>query len=161
MDFKNVDPNGENVSKRNSKSMQFFFIKNVKIELANKVQSFFFMPLVLVKLHFHIFHLLIGMEWTKASLEGMDLSNMVWCIFYFYLKYLKNFFVLPALPSNEKNSFDHHNSTNKYPNLVFFSFTKSPSNSLLIIKFPKNNITSSYHSNLSKTAKAIFWPQRT
>jgi hypothetical protein len=37
---------------------------------------------------------------------------------------------LPALPSNEKNSFDHRNSYNKGLNLVFFSFTKSPSNSL-------------------------------
>jgi hypothetical protein len=38
---------------------------------------------------------------------------------------LKKFFVLPVLPSNEKNSFDHHNSYNKGPNLAFFSFTKS------------------------------------
>jgi hypothetical protein len=51
--------------------------------------------------------------------------------------------VLPTLPSNEKNSSDHHNSYNKGPNLAFFSFTESPSNSLLTIKFPKNHITSS------------------
>jgi hypothetical protein len=31
---------------------------------------------------------------------------------------LKKFFVLPALPSNNKNSFDHHNSYNKGPNLA-------------------------------------------
>jgi hypothetical protein len=73
---------------------------------------------------------------------------------------LKKFFALPALPSNEKNSFDHHNSYNKGPNLAFFSFRESPSNSLLTIKFPKNHITSSYHRNLLKTTKAIFWPQR-
>jgi hypothetical protein len=54
---------------------------------------------------------------------------------------LKKFFVMPALPSNEKNSSNHHNSYNKGPNLAFFSFTESPSNSLLTIKFPKNLIT--------------------
>jgi hypothetical protein len=58
--------------------------------------------------------------------------------------------VLPALPSNEKNSFDHHNSYNKGPNLAFFSFTESPSNSLLTIKFPKNHITSSYTGTYPK-----------
>jgi hypothetical protein len=36
-----------------------------------------------------------------------------------------------------------HYSYNKGPNLAFFSFTESPSNSLPTIKFPKNNITSS------------------
>jgi hypothetical protein len=57
--------------------------------------------------------------------------------FYFLEKYLKKFFVLPALPSNEKNFSDHHNSYNKGPNLVFFSFTESPSNSIRTIKFQK------------------------
>jgi hypothetical protein len=55
--------------------------------------------------------------------------------FYFLEKYLKKFFVLPALPSNEKNSSD--NSYNKGPNLEFFSFTESPSNSLFTITFQK------------------------
>jgi hypothetical protein len=82
--------------------------------------------------------------------------------------------VLPSLPSNEKNSsdhhnsynkgpnlaFDHHNSYNKYPNLVFFSFTESPSNFLFTIKFPKNHITPFYHSNMSKIATAKIWPLR-
>jgi hypothetical protein len=76
--------------------------------------------------------------------------------FYFLEKYLKKFFVLPALPSNEKNSSNHHNSYNKGPNLAFFSLMESPSNSLLTIKFPKNHITSSYHMNLPKTTNAIF-----
>jgi hypothetical protein len=80
--------------------------------------------------------------------------------FYFLEKYLKKFFVLPALPSNEKNSSDHHNSYNKGPNLAFFSFMKSPSNSLLTIKFPKNHITSSYHKYLPKTTMVIFGRQR-
>jgi hypothetical protein len=97
---------------------------------------------------------------------------------YFLEKYLKKFFVLPTLPSNEKNSSNHHNSYNKGPNLAFFSFTESPSNSynkgpnlaffsftespsnsLLTIKFPKNHITS-YHRNMPKTTKAIFWPPK-
>jgi hypothetical protein len=70
------------------------------------------------------------------------------------------FFVLPALPSNEKNSSDHHNSYNKGPNLAFFSFTESPSDSLFTIKFPKNHITYSYHRNLPKKSMAIFGHQR-
>jgi hypothetical protein len=82
-------------------------------------------------------------------------------LFYFLEKYLKKFFVLPGLPSNEKNSFDHHNSYNKGQNLAFFSFTESPSNSLPTIKFPKNHVTSSYYSNMPKTAKAKLWPLRT
>jgi hypothetical protein len=55
------------------------------------------------------------------------------------------------LPSNEKNSFDHHNSYSKGPNLAFFSFMENPFNSLLTIKFPKTHITSSSYSNMSKT----------
>jgi hypothetical protein len=40
MDLKNVNPNGGNVAERNSKSA-IFFLKFVKIEPVNKVQSFF------------------------------------------------------------------------------------------------------------------------
>jgi hypothetical protein len=80
--------------------------------------------------------------------------------FYFLKKKLKKFFVLPTLPSNEKNSLDHHNSYNKGSNLAFLSFTESSSKSLLTIKFPKNHITSSYHRNLPKTTKGIFGHQR-
>jgi hypothetical protein len=72
--------------------------------------------------------------------------------FYFFEKYLKKFFALPALPLNEKNSSDHHNSYNKGPNLAFFSFTESPFNSLLTIKFPKTHITSSSYNNMPKIA---------
>jgi hypothetical protein len=71
--------------------------------------------------------------------------------FYLLEKYLKKFFVLPGLPSNEKNSSDHHNSYNKGPNLVFFSFIESPSNSLLTIKFSETHITSSSSNNMPKT----------
>jgi hypothetical protein len=45
--------------------------------------------------------------------------------------------VLPGLFSNEKNSFDHNNFYNKGPNLAFFSFTESPSNSLPTINSQK------------------------
>jgi hypothetical protein len=44
---------------------------------------------------------------------------------------------------------------------MFFSFAESPSNFLPTIKFPKNHITSSYYSNMPKTAKAEIWPLRT
>jgi hypothetical protein len=75
--------------------------------------------------------------------------------------YLKKFFVLPALPSNEKNSSYYHNSYNKGPNLAFLSFTESPFKSLPTMKFSKNHITSFYHSNMPKTAKAKIWPLKT
>jgi hypothetical protein len=71
---------------------------------------------------------------------------------------LKKFFVLPALPSNEKNSSNYHNSYIKGPNFAFFSFTESSSNSLRTIKFSKNHITPSYHRNLPKVAMAKIWP---
>jgi hypothetical protein len=61
--------------------------------------------------------------------------------FYFLEKYLKQLFVLPELPSNEKNSSDHHNSYNKGPNLAFFSFTESPFNFPTYHKIPQK----SYH----------------
>jgi hypothetical protein len=73
---------------------------------------------------------------------------------------LKKFFVLPALPSNEKNSYDHHNSYNKGPNLAFFSFMESPSNSLPIEFFSKNQHTSSSYTKLPKIAMAKIWPLR-
>jgi hypothetical protein len=79
MDLKNMDPNDGNVAERNSKSMQFFFLEIVKIEPANKVQSFF-SKWDAFKAHktslFISFTSLIRMEWTKASLVVMDLSNM-------------------------------------------------------------------------------------
>jgi hypothetical protein len=76
---------------------------------------------------------------------------MVLFYFIFLEKYLKKFFALPALPSNEKNSFDHHNSYNKGPNLAFFSFTESPFNSLFTIKFLESHITFFSYNNMPKT----------
>jgi hypothetical protein len=73
---------------------------------------------------------------------------------------LKKFFALPALPSNEKNSSDYHNSYNKGPILEFFSFMESPFNSLLTIKFPKTHITTSSYNNMPKTTMTeiqSFW----
>jgi hypothetical protein len=81
-------------------------------------------------------------------------------LIFFLEKYSKEFSVLPGLPSNEKNSSDHHNSYNKGPNFALFSFTESPSNSLPTIKFPKNDIKFSYHRNLPETVTAIFVHQR-
>jgi hypothetical protein len=48
--------------------------------------------------------------------------------FIFLEKYLKKSFVLPALPSNEKNSSNHHNSYNKSPNLACNGLLESPLN---------------------------------
>jgi hypothetical protein len=56
--------------------------------------------------------------------------------FYFLEKYLKKFFVLP---SNEKNSFDHHNSYNKGPNLTCNGLLESPLNFPSTKKFKKSN----------------------
>jgi hypothetical protein len=64
----------------------FPFLKIVKIEPASKVQSFF-PERDAFSAHktslFISFTSLIGMEWTKASLVGMDLSNMVQFSFIF------------------------------------------------------------------------------
>jgi hypothetical protein len=49
--------------------------------------------------------------------------------------------VLPALPSNEKNSFDHHNSYNKGPNLACNGLLESPLNIPSTKKNSKNPIT--------------------
>jgi hypothetical protein len=140
----------------------FSFLKIVKIEPANKVQSFFQkeMPLVPVKHHFHIFHFTNwnGMNQSFPCAYGPVYHGPIF--FYFVEKYLKKFFVLNALPSNENNSSDHHNSYNKGSNLAFFSFMESSSNSLLTIKFQKNHITSSNHRKLPKTTKASFGCQR-
>jgi hypothetical protein len=110
----------------------FSFLKIVKVEPANKVQFIF-------------------LEREAFSARKTLLFGTI----FFYLKniYMNNFFVMPGLPSNEKNSSDHHNSCNKGSNLASFSFTKNPSNSLPTIKFPKNHITSSYHSNMPKNSK--------
>jgi hypothetical protein len=64
----------------------FSFLKIVKIEPANKVQSLFLErdPFSARKTSLYIpFTSLIGMERTKASLVGMDLSNMAQFIFIF------------------------------------------------------------------------------
>jgi hypothetical protein len=48
-------------------------------------------------------------------------------ILFFIEKYLKKYFVLPKLALNEINYFVHHNSYNKCPNLMSYSFAESPS----------------------------------
>jgi hypothetical protein len=57
----------------------FVFLKIAKIEPANKFQSFFSKWNAFFACNtslFISFTLLIRMKWTKASLVGMDLSNM-------------------------------------------------------------------------------------
>jgi hypothetical protein len=64
----------------------FSFLKTVKIEPANKVQSFFSErdAFCAYKTSLFIsFTSLIEMEWTKASLVGMNLSNMAQFSFIF------------------------------------------------------------------------------
>ena len=71
MDLKIVDSNNGNLAERNSKSMQFFFLRIVKIEPPNKVQSFFSKRKVFSACKtslFISFTLLIRMEWTKLPL---------------------------------------------------------------------------------------------
>jgi hypothetical protein len=64
----------------------FSFLKIVKIEPANKVQIYF-LERDTFNAHktslFISFTSLIKMEWTKASLVGMDLSNMAQFSFIF------------------------------------------------------------------------------
>jgi hypothetical protein len=70
----------EMLKKEIQSQCNFSFSKIVKIEPANKVQSFFpesdgfnaYKTSLFIS-----FTSLIRMEWTKASLVGMDLSNMV------------------------------------------------------------------------------------
>jgi hypothetical protein len=65
---------------------KFSFLKIVKIEPANKVQSFFSERYAFSahKTSLSIdFTSLIGMEWNKDSLVGMDLSNMAQFSFIF------------------------------------------------------------------------------
>jgi hypothetical protein len=54
MDLKNVDPNSGNVAKKIQSLYNFSFLKIVKIEPANKVQSLLYkeIPLVPIKYHF-------------------------------------------------------------------------------------------------------------
>jgi hypothetical protein len=64
----------------------FSFLKIVKIEPENMVQSFFLERDAFNARKtslFISFTSLIGMEWTKASLVGMDLSNMAQFSFIF------------------------------------------------------------------------------
>jgi hypothetical protein len=61
--------------------------------------------------------------------------------------------VLPTLPSNEKNSFDHHNSYNKGPILACNGLLESPSNFPSTKKVLKNPITNWNHGCMPKIPK--------
>ena len=137
----------------------FSFLKIVKIKPTNKVQRFFSKRDAFnarKTILFISFNSLIGMEWTKAFLVGMDLCNMAQ--FYFLLKMsLKKFFVVPALPSNNKNSFDHHNSYNKGPNLACNGLLESPLNFPSTKKVSKHPITNYNYSFVPKILKFHIW----
>jgi hypothetical protein len=119
--FKNLIPTVEMLKNKIQSLCNFSFLKIVEIEPANKVQSCFTWRDAF-SAHktslFISFTSLIGMEWTKASLVGMGPIQHGTIFFYFKIYIFEEVFVLPGLPSNEKNSFDHHNSYNKGPNLA-------------------------------------------
>jgi hypothetical protein len=96
---------------------------------------------------------LIEMECTKAFLVGMDLCNMAQFSFTFYKNIWRSFLWCLHCTQTEKNSSYHHNSYKKGLNLAFFSFTESPFNSILTIKFP------TYHK-ISKKSYHIFISQQ-
>jgi hypothetical protein len=76
----------EILQEENQSLCNFSFLKIVKIVPANKVQSFFSErnPFSAHKTSLFIsFTSLIGMEWTKAFLVSMDLSNMAEFYFIF------------------------------------------------------------------------------
>ena len=113
--FKNINSNGKNVAKRNSKSKPFFFfMKIVKVEPTNEGQSFF-----LERDAFSAHKTSLVISFTSLFWNGMNqkLPLQVWTYLIWHNsllfsknKYLKKFFVLHVVPSNKKNSFDHHNS---------------------------------------------------
>jgi hypothetical protein len=84
--FKMSIPTVEMLQKEIQSLCNFYFLKIIKIEPANKIQSFFS-----ERDHFSAcktslfisFTSLIGMEWTKAFPIGMDLSNMAQFFFIF------------------------------------------------------------------------------
>jgi flagellar biosynthesis protein FlhB len=79
-------PTVEMLQKEIQSLYNFSFLKIVKIEPTNKVQSFF-SERDAFNAHkttlFISFTSLIGMEWTKAYLVDMDLSNMAQFLFIF------------------------------------------------------------------------------
>jgi hypothetical protein len=100
MNLRNVDPNGRNVAERNAKSMQFIFLENCwnwARKQGSKVFSEWDSFSACKTSLFIYFTSLIGMEWIKASLVGMNLYN-IGNFLLFSEKNLKKFFVLPALP---------------------------------------------------------------
>jgi hypothetical protein len=68
--------------------------------------------------------------------------------------------VLPGLPSNEKNSFDHHNSYNKGPNLACNGLLESPLNSPSTKKNSKYPMTNWDCGCVPKVPKFHIWKSR-
>jgi hypothetical protein len=65
--------------------------------------------------------------------------------------------VLPGLPSNEKNSSDHHKSYNKGPNLACNGLFESPFKSPSTEKVSKNPPTNWNHSSVPRPPKFHIW----
>jgi hypothetical protein len=139
----------------------FSSLKIVKIKPTNKVQSLFSKWSAFSARKRSLFHIVHFTNWNGMNQSfpcryGPIQHSAIF--FYFLEKYLKKLFVLRALLLNENNSSYHYNSYNKGPNLAFFSFIESPSNSLLTIKFPKIQHTSSSYNKMHKTTMAKIWP---
>ena len=145
-----------NVLERHSRSMQFLFLEN-SLNRACKQGLKFFAKWDAFNDHrtslLISFTTLIKMEWTKASLIGLALSNRTHFSFIFSKKF-EVVFCVAFLALKWKEFLWSPHSYNKGSNLAFFNITWSPSNSLLTMKFPKNHFMSSYHSNMPKIAMA-------
>jgi hypothetical protein len=78
MELKNVNPNGNNVVASNVNNINFFFLKNVKIEIKKKHDMLYFLQDIKIarKTKFLIFFTpLINIQRIKASLANMDLFH--------------------------------------------------------------------------------------
>jgi hypothetical protein len=68
--------------------------------------------------------------------------------------------VLPELPSNEKNSSNHHNSYNKGPNIACNGLLESPLNFPSTKKVSKNPMTNWDRGCVPKVLKFHIWKSR-
>jgi hypothetical protein len=72
-------------------------------------------------------------------------------------KIFEEFFCAAGLPSNEKNSSNHHNSYNKGPNLMCNGLLESPLSFPSTKKVLKNPITNWNRSCMPKIPKFHIW----
>jgi hypothetical protein len=98
-------PTVEMLQKETQSLCNYFFLKIVKNEPANKVQSFFSEtdPFSARKTSLFIsFTSLIWMEWTKAFLVRMDLSTMAQFSSIFFKKMWRSFLCCPHCPQMKR-----------------------------------------------------------